>query len=52
MDTSAKISELKTLMSGPNIPNNIWDTLCDVCNEWGAGINSDCNNYYIAIKFE
>lgn len=32
--------------------DEIWNALSEVCDEWGAGIDSDCNNYYIAINFD
>ncbi len=33
-------------------PDEIWNALSEVCDEWGAGIDSDCNYYYIAINFD
>lgn len=29
--------------------DEIWNALSEVCDDWGAGIDSDINNYYIAI---
>lgn len=30
--------------------DEIWDALSDVADEWGAGIDSDCNTYYLALE--
>ena len=30
--------------------SDIWEALDEVAEEWGAGIDSDCNNYYLAIE--
>ena len=32
--------------------DDIWNSLCEVCDDWGAGLDSDCNNYYIAIDMD
>ena len=29
--------------------DEIWDALSDVASEWGAGIDSDMNTYYLAL---
>lgn len=29
--------------------DEIWDALSDVCDDWDAGIDSDCNTYYVAL---
>ena len=29
--------------------SDIWETLDEVAEDWGAGIDSDCNKYYLAI---
>ena len=30
--------------------SDIWEALDKVANEWGAGIDSDCNNYYLQLQ--
>ena len=30
--------------------SDIWEALNAVADEWGAGIDSDCNKYYLGIK--
>lgn len=30
--------------------DDIWDALNDVCDEWGAGIDSDMNSYYLCLE--
>lgn len=30
--------------------SDIWEALDEVAEDWGAGIDSDCNNYYLAIE--
>ena len=32
--------------------SDIWEALDEVAEEWGAGIDSDCNNYYLAIELD
>mgnify|MGYP000918393196 CR=1 FL=1 len=29
--------------------DEIWDALSDVCDEWGANMDNDCNTYYLAL---
>ena len=31
--------------------SDIWSALSEVADEWGAGIDSDCNKYYLGIQF-
>ena len=31
--------------------SDIWNALSAVADEWGAGIDSDCNKYYLGILF-
>ena len=32
--------------------SDIWEALDEVAEDWGAGIDSDCNNYYLAIELD
>ena len=32
--------------------DEIWDALSEVCDDWGAGLDSDIRNYYIAIDLD
>ena len=31
--------------------DEIWEALSDVADDWGAGIDSDMNTYYLALEF-
>ena len=31
--------------------SDIWTALSEVADEWGAGIDSDCNKYYLGVQF-
>ena len=35
--------------SGENA-DEIWDAISEVCDEWNAGIDSNSNTYYVALK--
>ena len=30
--------------------SDIWEALSEVAKEWGADIDSDCNNYYLQLQ--
>ena len=30
--------------------DEIWDAISEVCDEWNAGIDSNSNTYYVALK--
>ena len=30
--------------------DEIWDAISEVCDEWNAGIDSNNNTYYVALK--
>ena len=32
--------------------DEIWNALSEVCDDWGAGLDSDIRNYYIAIDLD